>query len=298
MVSDTSKKIGVVDYQLVCNYDQLIGSPIPFDFSSSEHPLNQMHSIQPDHVTTWHVAHMVEKMALTESAPNNHPQVKHEEVKPKQEVPRREMRVPESGHGGGQGGSGSTKDYETIKGLFVGLKNWHLLCRIIKLDYQEFTKKNSDKLVKLLNIELMDHSEVKIAGVFFYEAAEKFREELQVNGVYKISGGTIANEDYNNTKNEKMSPFRLIFNTNSTFEEVSDVNLIARPEEAALTLAQLVANNQLDQEFDVVGVLAAIEEPQEFNKGEKVLVKVNWVIADPTAQITIHAVLWNERIRV
>lgn len=54
--------------------------------------------------------------------------------------------------------NGSVKDYETIKGLFLGLKNWHLLCRITKLDYQEFLKKNSDKMVKVLNIELMDRS--------------------------------------------------------------------------------------------------------------------------------------------
>ena len=47
---------------------------------------------------------------------------------------------------------GNVKDYQTIKGLFVGLKGWHLLCRITKLDYQQFNKKNSDKLVKLLNI--------------------------------------------------------------------------------------------------------------------------------------------------
>lgn len=54
--------------------------------------------------------------------------------------------------------NGNVKDYETIKGLFIGLKNWHLLCRIIKLDYQEFQKKNSDKLVRILSLELMDRS--------------------------------------------------------------------------------------------------------------------------------------------
>jgi len=53
---------------------------------------------------------------------------------------------------------GNMKDYETIKGLFVGLKGWHLLCRITKIDYQEFTKKNTTKLVKLLSIELIDRS--------------------------------------------------------------------------------------------------------------------------------------------
>jgi hypothetical protein len=48
--------------------------------------------------------------------------------------------------------NGSVQDYETIKGLFVGLRNWHLLCRITKLNYEEFQKKNSDKLVRVLNI--------------------------------------------------------------------------------------------------------------------------------------------------
>jgi hypothetical protein len=41
--------------------------------------------------------------------------------------------------------------------------------------------------VKILNIDLIDRSEVKISGVFFYEAAEKFKDELKLNSVYKIS---------------------------------------------------------------------------------------------------------------
>ena len=45
----------------------------------------------------------------------------------------------------------------------------------------------------MLTIELIDRSEVKISGCFFYEAADKFRELLKVNSVYKISEGTITN---------------------------------------------------------------------------------------------------------
>ena len=48
--------------------------------------------------------------------------------------------------------NGSVKDYQSIKGLFVGLKGWHLLCRITKIDYAEFKKKNSDKMVRMLTI--------------------------------------------------------------------------------------------------------------------------------------------------
>ena len=39
----------------------------------------------------------------------------------------------------------------------------------------------------------MDRSEVKIAGAFFYEAADKFKDYLKLNSVYKISEGSITN---------------------------------------------------------------------------------------------------------
>ena len=109
-------------------------------------------------------------MALTESGNmNSKVPVKMEHSVKNEQSAKREMRMPEARPSAGpSGGEGNVKDYETIKGLFIGLKNWHLLCRVTRVDYQEFPKKNSDKIVKLLNIELMDRSEVKIAGVFFY----------------------------------------------------------------------------------------------------------------------------------
>jgi hypothetical protein len=143
--------------------------------------------------------------------------------------------------------NGNVKDYETIKGLFVGLKNWHLLCRVSKVDYQEFKKKNEDKICRMLTIELIDRSEVKISGYFFYDAADKFRDYLKPNSVYKISEGSIANESYNNSKNDKISPFKLMFHTNSLFEEVSDVNIIARVEDSALSLGQVLEKGVYDQ---------------------------------------------------
>lgn len=72
------------------------------------------------------------------------------------------MRVPDA-----RPLNGSVRDYETIAGLFVGLKNWHLLCRICKMDYQEFKKKNENRMVRILTIELIDRSQVKISGSFF-----------------------------------------------------------------------------------------------------------------------------------
>lgn len=59
IVSDTSKKIGIVDFEKVCNYDQLIGKPVPFDFNSPSHPESAVHPLEPNHVTAWHVSHLV-----------------------------------------------------------------------------------------------------------------------------------------------------------------------------------------------------------------------------------------------
>lgn len=115
------------------------------------------------------------------------------------------------------------------------------------MDYQEFQKKNSDKFVRMLTIELIDRSEVKITGSFFYEAADKFKDILKLNSVYKISEGGIAEDSYNNSRNEKMSPFKLIFGVNAVFEEVSDVNIIAKSEDSALTLNEVLSRGIYDQ---------------------------------------------------
>ena len=47
-----------------------------------------------------------------------------------EEIIEKKMRMPEARPLGG-----NVKDYETIKGLFVGLRGWHLLCRVSKIDY-------------------------------------------------------------------------------------------------------------------------------------------------------------------
>jgi hypothetical protein len=82
---------------------------------------------------------------------------------------------------------------------------------------------------------------------------------------------------------------------NSVFEEVSDVHIIARTEDSAITLNDLLNKQIYDQEFDIIGILAEIEEPKEITKGDKVLTRWNWTIADPIQEKKIHAVMWNDR---
>ena len=58
----------------------------------------------------------------------------------------------------------------------------------------------------------------------------------------------------------------------------------------------MIEKQIFDQEYDIVGILVEIEEPKEITKGDKVLTRCNWVIADPIAEKRIHAVFWNDRI--
>jgi hypothetical protein len=43
---------------------------------------------------------------------------------------------------------------------------------------------------------------------------------------------------------------------------VSDVHIISRPEDAAITLGDLITKPIFDQEFDIIGILVGIEEPK------------------------------------
>lgn len=100
--------------------------------------------------------------------------------------------------------------------------------------------KKSGKDTKVLNLELMDRTGMKISGAFFGEAAKEFKDYLVKDRVYKISQAQIREESYNNSKNDKASPYKLVFTALSKFEEVSDTNSIAKNEDAAITLGECV----------------------------------------------------------
>jgi hypothetical protein len=51
--------------------------------------------------------------------------------------------------------------------------------------------KKTNKDTKVLNIELMDRTGMKISGAFFGEAALQFKDYLVKDRVYKISQGQI-----------------------------------------------------------------------------------------------------------
>jgi hypothetical protein len=86
--------------------------------------------------------------------------------------------------------SGNLKDIETIKNLYIGMDRWTIICRIVKLEYNELISKQG-KDTKVLNLELMDRAGMKISGTFFSDAAKEFSSYLVKDRVYKISQGQI-----------------------------------------------------------------------------------------------------------
>ena len=88
-----------------------------------------------------------------------------------------------------------------------------------------------------------------------------------------------------------------MFHTNSVFQEVSDVHIIAKSEDTAITLDNLLSKGVVEQQYDILGILTEIEEPKEIIKGDKTLKRWIWVVADPIQEKKIHAVLWNDKIK-
>lgn len=71
------------------------------------------------------------------------------------------------------------------------MDRWIIICRIVKMEYSEFISKKTGKDTKVLNLELMDRTGMKISGAFFGEAAKEFNNYLVKDRVYKISHGQI-----------------------------------------------------------------------------------------------------------
>ena len=144
----------------------------------------------------------------------------------------------------------------------MGLKRWTILCRLVRKTLKESMKKG----MKVLEIELIDKSKTKILGTFFNEAAVEFNDYLNPNSIYEISKGRLREGNYNNSKNDMFSPYTLIFDSRSLFKEVSDVNLIAKNEDTAVTLGEVYEKRIFHQEFDVIAILGEIKEETTIQK--------------------------------
>lgn len=79
---------------------------------------------------------------------------------------------------------------------------------------------------------------------------------------------------------------------NSKFNEVSDVNIIVKSEDSAVTLGSVYQKRTLNQEFDVVAYVVAVKEETSFQKDDKTITLKEVVLADPEARITMNANLW------
>lgn len=65
--------------------------------------------------------------------------------------------------------------------------------------------------------------------------------------MYEITKGRIIEGDYNNSRNEKLSCYGIVFDGKSQFNEVSDVNIISKSEDSAITLGEVYERNRLNQ---------------------------------------------------
>ena len=64
------------------------------------------------------------------------------------------------------------KNYEKISDLYVDFQNWHILVRVMNLAYKEFKSKQG-KLIKLLTLELVDRTSIKIEATLFGDEAKQ-----------------------------------------------------------------------------------------------------------------------------
>lgn len=89
------------------------------------------------------------------------------------------------------------------------------------------------------------------------------------------------------------SPYTLIFDSKSIFKEVSDVNLIAKNEDTAITLGEVYDKKVFNQEFDVIAYVDEVKEESTIQKADKTLKIRELMLADPEYKITMSARLWN-----
>ena len=89
-----------------------------------------------------------------------------------------------------------------------------------------------------------------------------------------------------------LSPYTLIFHNKSVFNEVSDVNIIVKNEDTAITLGEVYDRKVLHQDFDVIAYVVEVKPETSYQKNDKTVVVRDIVVADPIAKLTMNARLW------
>lgn len=64
-----------------------------------------------------------------------------------------------------------------------------------------------------------------------------------------------------------------------------------------MTLKEAVEKRIINEDIDVIAILVDIEEPKTITKADKTLIKCDWIVADPVGQITMSAIIWNDKIK-
>lgn len=115
--------------------------------------------------------------------------------------------------------------YEKISDLYPDFPNWQILVRLVKKSYRQFVSKSGmGKLTKVLNVDLMDSTGMKINGALFGEVAKQFYDALREGEVYEVSKGQIKEDQYSHGKGKNFSKYTIMFSRQSEFVHCKNSN--------------------------------------------------------------------------
>lgn len=117
----TSKSVLIYTYELVTEYDGVIGNPVTYKDFLAGHNTSPLNKLRPDKI--------ISKLLASSKKP----------IEPQPSIKKEKIEL------------GDTSELDTISDLYPDLHSWKIYCRITKKNYSEFMSRQN-KQVKLLNL--------------------------------------------------------------------------------------------------------------------------------------------------
>lgn len=187
----------------------------------------------------------------------------------------------------------TSSQYLSINSLTPYIPSWTILARVIqKVPIKEWS--NSRSHGQLFSIVLKDKQGGEIRGTFFNDEVERFKDKIELDKVYAISGGRLkaANQKYSNVNHE----YEITFDKTTTFTEASDAEGESIGEISYnFTKLKEVGNKEINSYVDVIAVISEVHPSEEIhsNKTNKAYQKRTIILTDDS-NATIECTLWGE----
>ena len=133
------------------------------------------------------------------------------------------------------------------------------MVRVINLAYKEFKSKQG-KLIKLLTLELVDRTGIKIEATLFGDEAKQEYQRMKKGYVYRIAKGQIKEHFYSQTLGDGCSKLNIVLFKDSEIVEVKDMLEIPASTETALTLHQVLSDRNYERYYDILVMLLRVGE--------------------------------------